>query len=49
MNAGWAVRQLRVAFGSQALKSTLSTLRKRIAGFEAQRELAASTAFPQGE
>jgi len=28
---------LRMALGSQALESTLSTLRKRIAGFEAQR------------
>lgn len=39
---------LRMALGSQALESTLSTLRKRIAGFEAQRELAASTDFPPG-
>jgi hypothetical protein len=35
--------------GSQALDSTVATLRKRIAGFEAQRELAASTDFPPGE
>ena len=40
---------LRMVLGSQALESTLSTLRKRIDGFEAQRELAASTDFPQGE
>jgi NAD(P)-dependent dehydrogenase (short-subunit alcohol dehydrogenase family) len=40
---------LRMALGSQALESTLSTLRKRIEGFEAQRELAASTDFPPGE
>ena len=39
---------LRMALGSQALESTLSTLRKRIEGFEAQRELAASTDFPPG-
>jgi NAD(P)-dependent dehydrogenase (short-subunit alcohol dehydrogenase family) len=39
---------LRVVLGSQALESTLSTLRKRIEGFEAQRELAASTDFPTG-
>jgi NAD(P)-dependent dehydrogenase (short-subunit alcohol dehydrogenase family) len=40
---------LRMVLGSQALESTLSTLRKRIEGFEAQRELAASTDFPAGE
>ncbi len=40
---------LRMVLGSQALASTLSTLRKRIAGFEAQTELAASTDFPPGE
>ncbi len=40
---------LRILFGSQALQSTLSTLRKRIADFEAQTELAASTDFPPGE
>jgi len=39
---------LRMALGSQALESTISTLRKRIEGFEAQRELAASTDFPAG-
>ena len=39
---------LRMVLGSQALESTLSTLRKRIEGFEAQRELAASTDFPPG-
>ena len=37
---------LRMVLGSQALESTLATLRKRIAGFEAQAELAASTDFP---
>jgi len=40
---------LRIVLGSQALESTLATLRKRIAGFEAQTELAASTDFPPGE
>jgi NAD(P)-dependent dehydrogenase (short-subunit alcohol dehydrogenase family) len=40
---------LRMVLGSQALESTLTTLRKRIAGFEAQTEFAASTDFPPGE
>ncbi len=40
---------LRIVLGSQALASTLTTLRKRIASFEAQTELAASTDFPPGE
>jgi NAD(P)-dependent dehydrogenase (short-subunit alcohol dehydrogenase family) len=40
---------LRMVLGSQALQGTLSTLRKRIADFEAQTELAASTDFPPGE
>ena len=40
---------LRMVLGSQALASTLTTLRKRIASFEAQTELAASTDFPPGE
>jgi NAD(P)-dependent dehydrogenase (short-subunit alcohol dehydrogenase family) len=40
---------LRIVLGSQALESTLATLRKRIAGFEAQTKLAASTDFPSGE
>jgi NAD(P)-dependent dehydrogenase (short-subunit alcohol dehydrogenase family) len=40
---------LRMVLGSQALESTLTTLRARIADFEAQRELAASTDFPPGE
>jgi NAD(P)-dependent dehydrogenase (short-subunit alcohol dehydrogenase family) len=39
---------LRMVLGSQALESTIATLRKRIAGFEAQTELAASTDFPPG-
>jgi NAD(P)-dependent dehydrogenase (short-subunit alcohol dehydrogenase family) len=40
---------LRLILGSQALESTLTTLRKRIASFEAQTALAASTDFPPGE
>jgi NAD(P)-dependent dehydrogenase (short-subunit alcohol dehydrogenase family) len=40
---------MRMVLGSQALESTLTTLRKRIASFEAQAELAASTDFPAGE
>jgi NAD(P)-dependent dehydrogenase (short-subunit alcohol dehydrogenase family) len=40
---------LRIVLGSQALESTLATLRKRIEGFEAQRDLAASTDFPPEE
>jgi hypothetical protein len=37
---------LRMVLGSQALEGALSTLRKRIASFEAQTDLAASTDFP---
>lgn len=37
---------LRLVLGSQALESMLATLRQRIAGFEAQTELAASTDIP---
>lgn len=40
---------MRMLLGSQALENTLSVLRKRIEGFEAQKELAASTDFPPGE
>ncbi len=40
---------LRMVLGAQALQSTMTTLRKRIASFEAQTELAASTDFPPGE
>jgi NAD(P)-dependent dehydrogenase (short-subunit alcohol dehydrogenase family) len=39
---------LRLVLGSQALQITLATLRKRIAGFEALTQLAASTDFPPG-
>jgi len=40
---------LRIVLGSQALENTVKALRKRIADFEAQAELAASTDFPPGE
>jgi NAD(P)-dependent dehydrogenase (short-subunit alcohol dehydrogenase family) len=40
---------LRMVLGSLALKSTIDVLTKRIEGFEAQRDLAASTDFPAGE
>jgi len=40
---------LRVILGSQALDNTVKVLQQRIAGFEAQRDLAASTDFPPGE
>lgn len=37
---------LRMVLGSQALESTLVTLRKRLEGFEVQRDLATSTDAP---
>jgi NAD(P)-dependent dehydrogenase (short-subunit alcohol dehydrogenase family) len=40
---------LRLVLGSQALQSTIDSLAKRIEGFEAQRDLAASTDVPAGE
>lgn len=40
---------MRMVLGSQALATTLSTLKKRVADFEKQTELAASTDFPAGE
>lgn len=40
---------LRMVLGSLALASTLTILRKRIADFETQTELATSTDFPPGE
>jgi len=40
---------LRMVLGSQALEGTLTTLRKRIASFEAGTKLAASTDFPSGQ
>jgi NAD(P)-dependent dehydrogenase (short-subunit alcohol dehydrogenase family) len=39
---------LRIVLGSQALESTITTLRNRIASFEAQTQLATSTDFPPG-
>ena len=39
---------LRMVLGSQALEGMQATLRARIAGFEAQAELAASTDHPPG-
>lgn len=39
---------LRIVLGSQALESTISTLEKRLDGFRAQTEVAASTDFPAG-
>ena len=39
---------LRMVLGSQALEGTIATLRTRIAAFEAQDALAASTDFPTG-
>jgi len=40
---------MRLVLGSQALDSTIQVLRKRIDGFEAQRDIAASTDFPPEE
>jgi hypothetical protein len=40
---------LRMMLGSQALRSTIETLRKSIDEFETQTELAASTDFRPGE
>jgi hypothetical protein len=40
---------LRLVFGTQALQSTVKTLRERITGYETQTELAASTDYPAGE
>ena len=40
---------LRIILGSQALTTTVSVLKDRITGFEAQAGLAASTDFPPGE
>ena len=39
---------LRMMLGSDALRNTLTALRTRVAGFEAQTELAVSTDFPAG-
>ena len=40
---------LRIMLGSQALQSMLGVLRQRIAAYEAQADLAASTDFPPGQ
>jgi len=40
---------IRMVLGSQALVSTISTLKARIADYETQTELATSTDFPEGE
>ena len=40
---------LRIILGSQALQTTVSVLKDRIASFESQTDLAASTDFPPGE
>jgi len=40
---------LRLVLGSQALASTISTLKARIADYETQTATAASTDFPAGE
>lgn len=40
---------LRLVLGSQALAVTISTLKERVADFETQTALAASTDFPVGE
>lgn len=40
---------MRMVLGSQALASTISTLKARVADYETQTELAASTDFPAGE
>jgi len=37
---------MRMILGSQALQSTLKVLKERVAGFESQADLAASTDFP---
>ncbi len=39
---------LRMVLGSQALDNTISALKKRVADFETQKELARSTDFPSG-
>ena len=40
---------MRMILGSQALASTLSTLKARIADYETQTEMAVSTDYPAGE
>jgi NAD(P)-dependent dehydrogenase (short-subunit alcohol dehydrogenase family) len=48
-SAGTDPAPLRLVLGSQALQTTIDTLRTRIADFETQTELAASTDFPPGQ
>jgi hypothetical protein len=48
-SAGTTPAPLRLVLGSQALQTTIDTLRARLAGFQAQTELAASTDYPPGE
>lgn len=45
-SAGQNPASLRMVLGSQALSATLDRLRERIAGYESQTQLAASTDFP---
>lgn len=40
---------MRIVLGSQALTNTVRTSQRRIADFEAQKDLAASTDYPPGE
>ncbi|WP_212567891.1 hypothetical protein [Paenibacillus odorifer] len=40
---------MRMVLGSQALASTISTLKARVADYESQTDQAASTDFPVGE
>lgn len=40
---------LRMVLGSQALSATITRLKERLADYETQTELAASTDFPAGE
>jgi len=40
---------LRMVLGSQALAATIARLKERIADYETQTDLAASTDFPEGE
>lgn len=40
---------MRIVLGSQALKATITRLKERVADYETQTELAASTDFPAGE
>jgi hypothetical protein len=38
-----------MVLGSQALASTIATIEKRLAEYQTEKELAASTDFPAGE